>query len=143
MTERELKLLEATRNMMKRLYGKDCKCEVKDTYTNEGGMLLMFYANGKIAVDQRFGGIDSDFDTIREMFSGIGDTKMDLDAMLPPYLDNPKEDLYLDDMFTDGEFIPDSTGKVAGFKGLAWSKDGDPWEVRVYNARWAYYDDTK
>ena len=42
MTERELKLLEVTRNMMKRLYGKDCKCEVKDTYTNEGRMLLMF-----------------------------------------------------------------------------------------------------
>ena len=86
MTDNEIKLLEATRNLMKKLYGENCKCEVRASYTSAGGRVVFLRANGKKAVELNFIGNKSYFSLMKMMFSEIsGNDYLDLDDVLFPY----------------------------------------------------------
>lgn len=86
MTDNEIKLLEATRNLMKKLYGENCKCEVRSSYTSTGEIVVFLRANGKKAVELNFLGKKSDFSLMNRMFGEIsGKDYLDLDEVLFPY----------------------------------------------------------
>ena len=141
MTSKEITLLIATRKFIRRIYGKDCKCELKKFYTHEGGIKLSFYINGKILIVFRFGDIETEFIVTEKMFEELPWEKEDLEKVLLPYKDckiETEDDL--GQMFgLDVAYCDD--GKGIGIENLVWRDNGVPWEIEIYNVKsiWKNY----
>lgn len=132
MTDNEIRLLKATRNLMKKLYGEDCKCEARASYTSTGGRVVYLRVNGKKAGTLIFGGyIQSDFSLVKRMFNGIGGDKFfDLDEIFFPTL-RTKVEYDLADMF-GLELVP-YEGGVTTIDRLVWLDNGLFWVANIYN----------
>lgn len=136
LTKNEITLLEATRNLLKKLYGEDCKCEARASYTSAGGRVVYLRVNGKRAGTLVFGDcIQSDFNLAKKMFSEIGgDDYFDLDNVLLSYdmslrYKDTRVEYDLADMF-GVELVPYKDG-VMTIDCLVWLDNGLFWEADI------------
>lgn len=136
MTDNEIKLLEATRNLMKKLYGEDCKCEVRASYTSAGGRVVFLHANGKEAVEFNFLGNKSDFSLMKRMFGEIsGNDYLDLDDVLFTYdislrYKNTRVKYDLADMYGLKLVHDDNNVMLSHY--LPWVDNGLLWRACIY-----------
>lgn len=136
MTDNEIKLLEATRNLMKKLYGENCKCEVRASYTSTGEIVVSLRANGKKAVELNFLGKKSDFSLMKRIFGEIRcNDYLDLDEVLFPYdislrYKNTRVKYDLADMY-GLKLVPDDNNIILSDY-LPWVDNGLLWRACIY-----------
>lgn len=141
MTDNEIMLLIATRKFIRRIYGKDCKCEIKRFYTSVGGVKIQFYISRKPIIVFEFGDFDTEFSIAEKMFNGIPWEKEDLEKVLLPYKDckiEAEDDL--GKMFgLDVAYCDDGQG--VGIDNIVWKENGFPWRIEIYNVKsiWKEY----
>ena len=139
MTDNEIKLLEATRNLMKKLYGESCKCEVRASYTSAGGRVVFLRANGKKAVELNFIGNKSDFSFMKRTFGEIsGKDYLDLDDVLFPYdislrYKDTRVKYDLADMY--GLKLVHDDNNVMLSEYLPWVDNGLLWRACIYHVK--------